>query len=165
MTDSRSPEAVPDAPTTSGVSSVPTDPRPDPDAIEAVSLKLTEYEATQAAAVFNELLKREDPYALTRTVEHILKMRALHPDPRSTDAYARNRLGQRLEDALHANNWAASLSSVHEALELLRGAPTGPSALSDADLMALFRAGMDSPRDTEESIVAAMREWLNGRAP
>ena len=49
-----------------------------PDAIEAVSIEpLTEYEATQASAVFHELLKREDPYALTHTIEHILKMRAL----------------------------------------------------------------------------------------
>lgn len=48
-----------------------------PDAIEAVVLRepLTEYESVQAAAVFHDLLRQEDPYALTRTIEHVLKMR------------------------------------------------------------------------------------------
>jgi hypothetical protein len=58
---------------------------PSPDSIEAVKIQpLTDYEAVQAAAVFNELNRRDDPYALTRTIEHVLKMRAAARGPEAT---------------------------------------------------------------------------------
>jgi hypothetical protein len=50
---------------------------PSPDSTAAVPIEpLTEHEAVEAAAVFHALLKRGDPYALTRTIEHVLRMRA-----------------------------------------------------------------------------------------
>lgn len=53
-----------------------------PDAIEAVPIRrLTEHEAIEATAVFAQLMKQEDPYALTRTIEHVLKMRAQPSEP------------------------------------------------------------------------------------
>lgn len=53
-----------------------------PDSVEAQPVvPLTEHESCDAAAVFHELLKREDPYALTRTIEHVLKMRTLTAIP------------------------------------------------------------------------------------
>ena len=51
-------------------------PRASPDSIEAVSIEpLTEYESVQAAAVFHDLNRHDDPLALVRTIEHVLKMR------------------------------------------------------------------------------------------
>ena len=50
---------------------------PSSDSIAAVRIQpLTDYEATEAAAVFARLLHHDDPHALTRTVEHVLRMRA-----------------------------------------------------------------------------------------
>ena len=47
-----------------------------PDSVQAVPIEpLTEYESVQAAAVFHDLTRREDPLALVRTIEHVLKIR------------------------------------------------------------------------------------------
>jgi hypothetical protein len=67
-------------------------PEPSSDSVEAVVLhaKLTEVESVDAAACFHELLKRNDPYALTRTIEHVLKARQLarplSPSPAAIEA-------------------------------------------------------------------------------
>src|SRR5258706_103621 len=59
---------------------------PSRDSVEAqVVAPLTEHEAVDAAAVFHELLKRDDPYALTRTIEHVLKMRQRDTPASPTD--------------------------------------------------------------------------------
>lgn len=67
------------------------EPKPSPDSIAAVPIqRLTEYEAVQAAAVFHDLNRHEDPYALVRTIEHVLKMRAqvAQPPARPTEPSA-----------------------------------------------------------------------------
>ena len=51
-------------------------PSPSADVTSRHIEPLTEYEACEAAAVFHNRHKVDDPYALARAIEHVLRMRA-----------------------------------------------------------------------------------------